>query len=419
MNGKKHFFQNLIIGHAMVLVCLPGCTSSESLAERSAKIHDRVLTIDSHIDWPIRQSLYPDFNPGIRHEPEAFDSGQWDIIRMEKGGLDAVFMSIYTPQKERTEEGHQKAKKQAIEQIEITRSLVENHPEKLEIALKPEDAIRIERAGKRAIFMGMENGYPIGQDLSQVQFFFDLGIRYITLTHSKNNEIGDSSTDEKKEWDGLSPFGREVVREMNRLGILIDISHVRDETFWDTIELTKAPVIASHSSVRAIRNVPRNLSDEMLQAIQENGGVVQICFLGDYIKEMEQTPEREAALEQFKKEREALSRGELTPEEIAQLLEKYREIDEKYPPNKPTLADAIDHIDHVVKAIGIDHVGIGSDLDGGGGVIGMNDVSQMPNITQELLVRGYTEEEIRKLWGGNLMRVFREAIEVSEELQTQ
>ena len=403
----------------MILVVLNIYKPQKSLAERTNQIHNEVLTVDTHIDWPFQQFLNPDFNPSIKHTPGERDSGQWDLIRMQEGELDAVFMSIFTPQRQRTEEGHTQAKEIALKQIEYTKKMVADNPNRAEIALTPEDAYRLEKAGKRAIFLGMENGYPIAKDLRNVKLFFDLGIRYITITHSKNNELGDSSTDTKVEWGGLSSFGEEVIEEMNRLGMMVDVSHVHDETFWDVIELTKAPIIASHSSARSLRDVPRNLSDEMLKAIAENGGVVHVCLLDDYIKEMEQTPEREAALEQLQEERAALMRGELSQDEIEKLREKYWQINQQYPKNRPSLAEAIDHLDFMVEIMGIDHVGIGSDFDGGGGLVGIDDVSQMPNITRELLARGYTEDDIRKLWGGNLMRVFSEVIQVADELQKQ
>ena len=406
-----------VLSISIILVNLNGCAQKRSLSERTARIHDEVLTVDTHIDWPIQQFLNPDFDPSVKHSVDRPGGGQWDLIRMKEGGLDAVFMSVFTPQKERTKQGHATAKEIALKQIELTRKMVADNSNKVAIALNPEDAYSLEKAGKRAIFIGMENGYPIARNLDNVKLFFDAGVRYITITHSKNNELGDSSTDNRPEWDGLSPFGSKVVEEMNRLGIMVDISHVHDKTFWDVIKLTKAPVIASHSSARALRNVPRNLSDEMLLAIKENGGVVQVCLLDDYIKKVEQTPEREAALKQLKKETSGWMKGELNPDKVKKLQEKYQEINAKYPENRPTLAEAIDHVDRMVEVMGIEHVGIGSDFDGGGGLVGINDVSQMPNITKELLARGYTEDEIRQLWGGNLMRVFSEVIQVATQLQ--
>ena len=395
-----------------------GCTlPQKSSSERAAQIHDRVLTVDTHIDWPIQQFLNPDFDPGIKHSLDQPNGGQWDLIRMKEGKLDAVFMSIFTPQKKRTKQGHIQAKEIALKQINLTKKMVAENSDKATIALTPEDAYRIEKSGKRAIFIGMENGYPIGKEKNNVKLFYDLGVQYITITHSKNNELGDSSTDEQPEWGGLSPFGSEVIGEMNRLGMMVDISHVHDKTFWDIIKLTKSPVIASHSSARALRNVPRNLSDEMLKAIEKNGGVVQVCLLDDYIKKVEQTPEREAALKQLKEETSAWLNGELSRDKVKKLQEKYQQIDAKYPKKRPNLSEAIDHVDHLVQIMGIEHVGIGSDFDGGGGLVGIDDVSQMPNITKELLARGYTEDEIRQLWGGNLMRVFDEVIQVATQLQ--
>ncbi|MEL7037027.1 MAG: dipeptidase [Cyanobacteria bacterium J06592_8] len=353
----------------------------------------------------------------MRHDPNSPGGGQWDLVRMEEGKLDVVFMSIFTGQQLRNNEAYKKAKDHVNQLIDFTEQVVKDNPDQIAIALTPEEAYQNEKLNKKTIFLGMENGYPIGKDIKNVQFFYDRGIRYITLTHSRNNDLGDSSTDKTQEWGGLSPFGEEVVKEMNRLGIIIDISHVHDETFWDVIKLTKAPVIASHSSARAIQDSPRNMSDDLLRAIKENGGVVHLCLLGKYIKEIEQNPERKAALKEIAPEFEAWRQGKLSDEETTALFAKYREVEQKFPEKKPTLADAINHIDHMVKIMGIDHVGIGSDFDGGGGLIGINDVSEMANITQELLARGYSEEDIRKIWGGNLMRVFEKVIEVSSEEQ--
>ncbi|MEO0824871.1 MAG: dipeptidase [Cyanobacteria bacterium J06635_15] len=399
-----------------------GNQPSLSVSEQAALLHEQTLTLDAHIDWPIRQSFNPDFDPGIGHETGAAGSGQWDLTRMEQGKLDAVFMSIFTPQRARTPDGYEAVNTLANQLIDLTQQMVNQHPDRAEIALTPDDAYRIEQAGKRAIFLGMENGYPLGNDIDKVKFFYDRGIRYITLTHTLNNDLADSSTDEQLEWGGLSPFGIAVVQEMNRLGIMIDISHVHDETFWDVIRLSQAPIIASHSSARALRDVPRNMDDDMLRAIQLNGGVVQLCLLDDFIKEMPQTPEREAALAALEPDRQAWQQGELSEAETAELFAQYRAINQQYPENKPTLADAIDHLDHMVDVMGIEHVGIGSDFDGGGGLVNLEDVSQMPNITQELLTRGYTPEEINKLWGGNLLRVFRDVMSVAalaNELSSQ
>ena len=386
--------------------------------ERAKIIHQSVLTIDSHIDWPIRQVLNPGFDPGIRHKTKLLDSGQWDLVRMEAGSLDGAFMSIFTPQRSLTMEGYAQAKDLANQMIKRTYQFLSEHSNRAEIALTPKDAYRLKTEGKRAIFLGMENGYPLGTNIKTVKSFYERGIRYITLTHSKNNQLGDSSTDKQQQWRGLSPFGKAVVHEMNRLGIMVDISHVHDDTFWDVIHLTKAPIIASHSSARKLRDTPRNLDDNMLRAIKANEGVVQLCLLGDYIKAIAQSPLREAALAKLADKRAAWLQGKLNQDEVTDLLKKLQAINDQYPEIKPTLSDAIDHLDHMVAIMGIDHVGIGSDFDGGGGLLGIEDVSQMPNITQELLERGYTPDDIRKIWGGNLMRVLGKVIEVAKQMQS-
>lgn len=387
--------------------------NTPSVNNQSGNIHLATLTLDSHIDWPIRQSVNPDFDPGVGHETGAPGSGQWDLVRMAAGGLDGAFISIFTPQRSLTDEGYTQSATLANQMIDWTEQLVAGHADVAGIALTPADAYRLEAQNKRALFLGMENGYPLGNDIEAVQTFYNRGIRYLTLTHSKNNQLGDSSTDEQQNWQGLSPFGEAVVQEMNRLGMMVDISHVHDDTFWDVIRLSKAPIIASHSSAKALRDTPRNMDDDMLRAIRDNGGVVQLCLLGDYIKEIEQSPEREAALAALSDQQAAWLQGELSEAQVAELLAQYRAINAQYPEIKPTIADAIDHLDHMVAVIGIDHVGIGSDFDGGGGLMGLEDVSQMPDITQELLARGYTPEDIQKIWGGNLMRVFDEVIEVA------
>jgi len=391
----------------------------QKLLSKASVLHDKVLTVDTHIDWPSHQNRNPDFVPGERHEPGKFGNGQWDLIRMKEGGLDAVFMSIFTSQGQRTDEGYANAKTHALKLIDLTKKMVAENPDKAEIALAPEDAYRIEKSGKRAIFMGMENGYPLGTDINNVKMFYDLGMRYITLSHTRNNEISDSSTDSTKQWGGLSPLGEKVVMEMNRLGIMVDISHVHDDTFWDVIAITKAPVIASHSSAFALRDHPRNMNDEMLKAVKKNGGVVQVCLLGDYIKKMPPNPEREEALKPWQEKIRAMRRGELRAQEADSVRQIFQEINAKYPPNRPTLQDAVDHIDHMKKIMGIDHIGIGSDFDGGGGLNGVNDVSEMPNLTAELLRRGYSEKDIRKIWGGNLMRVFSEVVKVAKKMQSE
>lgn len=406
-----------VLGWTIAHADIPKKAGISSSSEQVKLVHQSALTIDSHIDWPIRQVLNPGFDPSIGHKTGLVASGQWDLVRMENGGLDAAFMSIFTPQRQLSDRGYAQAKDLANQMIERTEQFLSDQPNRTAIALNPADAVRLKKAGKRAIFLGMENGYPLGTDIKAVQTFYDRGIRYITLTHSKNNQLGDSSTDKQQQWQGLSPFGETVVQEMNRLGIMIDVSHVHDDTFWDVIRLSKAPIIASHSNARKVRDVPRNMDDNMLRAIKAKGGVVQLCLLGDYIKAIPKNPERTAALAQLANQQAAWFQGKLNQAEVNDLLKKLQAIDDQYPELKPTIADAINHLDHMVSVMGIDHVGIGSDFDGGGGLRNLEDVSQMPNITQELLNRGYTPEEIRKIWGGNLMRVFNRVIDVAKQMQ--
>lgn len=406
----------VLLCSALLLCC--ACSSEEELGRKAAPIHAAALTVDTHLDWPSRQLSNPAFVPGERHAPGKRESQQWDLIRMKEGGLDAVFMSIFTAQGPRNEEGHLKAKKHALKLIAITKKMASDYAELAEMAYAAADAERIAQSGKRAIYMGMENGYPVGLDSSNVKMFYDLGVRYMTITHSRNNELGDSSTDELQEWNGLSALGESVVREMNRAGMMVDISHVHDATFWDVMAIAKAPVLASHSSAWAVNEHKRNMKDDMLLAVKQNNGVVQVCLLGDFIKQMKQSPEREAALAEWRKKQEVWRSGGMSPEQEQQLFQERRELNEKFPPIRPNLNDAMAHLEHMIKVMGVDHVGLGSDFDGGGGLINIDDVSEMPNLTKEFVRRGYSEEDMRKIWGGNLLRVLREVEEVAQRLQS-
>jgi membrane dipeptidase len=327
---------------------------------------------------------------------------------MKEGGLDAIFFAAFTGQRERTPENTEAAYKQANAMIEATYEVCQKYDEMAEVAFTADDASRIEAAGKRAIYIGMENGFPLGTDLSRVNEFYNRGVRYITLCHSSNNDICDSSTDSNgPEHNGLSRFGEEVVAEMNRLGMMIDVSHISDKAFYDVINLSKAPVIASHSSVRAIAKHPRNMTDEMIKALAKKGGVIQICLLDDYVKNPDTTSVHYQKMQELRKIYNAEFES-MSDEKKEAFRDLWRKTQEKYPKELPTVADLVDHIDHVKNLVGIDYVGIGSDFDGGGGLADCQDVSQMPNITREMVKRGYTEEEILKVWGGNFFRVFRE-----------
>jgi membrane dipeptidase len=377
------------------------------------ELHDNVLTVDTHADTPSRM-LREDWDIGERHEPGQRRGTKIDLPRMAEGGLDAEFFAVYVGQGVRTPEGYARARERVTRLLDAIHKMCEDYPQLVGLATSPEDAYRLEKEGKRAAFIGMENGYPIGKDLSLVGKYYERGVRYVTLCHSSDNDICDSSTDRRNPEDnGLSEFGKKVIEECNRLGIMVDISHASDKSFFDVLEVTKAPVIASHSSVRTLCDHPRNLSDEMIKALAENGGVIQICFVSSFIKETKPNPERDKA---FAALREKYGpRREIKDEAIQEKMrQEYAEIRERYPEERATLKDLADHIDYVVKLVGADHVGIGTDFDGGGGVEGCDDVSEVPNITEELMHRGYSEEDIRKIWGGNIMRVLSKVIETAE-----
>jgi len=382
----------------------------ETVEQRAAAIHDAVLTIDTHVDTPMRLTQ-PGYDIAKKNDPRK-GGGKLDFPRMKEGGLDAVFFAVFVGQGPRTAEGNQRAKKEALETLEAIDKAIKTNSGLAEKALTPDDAYRIEKKQKRAIYIGLENGYPVGRDLTMVKRYYDLGVRYITLCHTRNNDICDSSTD-KAEHNGVSLFGKKVIEEMNRLGMVIDVSHISDEAFADVLKYTKAPVIASHSCARAICDNPRNLSDHMLRALAENGGVIQMCILSDYIKTPEPNPERDAAVKALRAKYKSFS--ELSDKEKQKVRKEWFELQEKFPRNLANVSDVVDHIDHVVKVVGIDHVGVGTDFDGGGGVDGCFDVSELGNITIELVRRGYSEEQIRKIWAGNFMRVFRAVEKVAEE----
>lgn len=372
--------------------------------KRVAEIHQKVLTVDTHCDTPMAM-LDDNFDIGVKNSPP---QSRVDFPRMKEGGLDAMFFAAFTSQRERTAENTENAYKTANQMIDATYAACNKYRDLAEVATKSSDAARIEKTGKRAIYIGMENGFPISTDINRVKEFYNKGVRYITLCHSLNNDICDSSSDKKgSEHNGLSDFGEEVVKEMNRLGMMIDVSHISDKSFYDVIKLSKAPVIASHSSVRGIARHNRNMTDDMIRTLAKNGGVIQICLLDDYIKD----PDTSTVYYQKRKELNQVFETKydsMTDEEKKVLRNEWKILKEKYPKTLPTVADCVDHIDYVKNLVGIDYVGIGSDFDGGGGLDGCADVSQFPNITAEMLERGYTEEEIKKVWGGNFFRVFEE-----------
>jgi len=378
----------------------------ETIEAKAARIHQSVMTIDTHSDTPLNL-LRDGYDVGKRQD-QAVSGTKCDFPRMKEGGLDAQFFAVFVAQGPRTPEGDAAVKKKALEIYDAIIKNVALYPELAEIAHTPDDAYRLEKIGKRAIFIGLENGYALANDITMVKKYYDMGVRYITLCHTSNNDICDSSTDKKKgaEHHGLSSFGKEVVAEMNKTGMMIDVSHISDDSFMDVIRLSKTPVIASHSCSRAICDHPRNLTDEELKALAKNGGVIQMCFLSDYVKKPDANPRRDSAMAVVSKKYNDFQG--LTDEQTKIAYKEYRETGRKYPNKLATVQDMVDHIDHIVKVVGIDYVGIGTDFDGGGDLSGCRDVSQMGNVTLELVKRGYSEKDIRKIWGGNFMRVFRE-----------
>lgn len=337
---------------------------SEAVTFRKAKqLHRQILSVDTHCDTPL-EFKKAGFDIGKR------ESNQVNIPKMEEGMLDAIFFAAYTGQGPRDAVSTQKAVDKIEGLIKGIHSQVEKNKDICGIAYTTDDLIRLKQEGKKTIFIGIENGYGIGKDIANIARFKKMGVNYITLCHTKDNDICDTSSANTKEWNGLSPYGKKVIAEMNRLGIMIDVSHAGEKTFWDVIELSTQPIIASHSSVQALCYHDRNLTDKQMAAIAKNGGVVQICLVDLFIN-------------------------------------KNRA--------KASVMDAIKHIDHAVRVAGIDHVGIASDFDGGGGLIGCNGSNDMINITVKLIERGYSDEDIAKLWGGNFLRVMDKVQKMAEK----
>lgn len=395
------------------LLFLPGAGSVPNATDPKV-VHRKALTIDTHTDTPLA-FIHFGLDMGVRNDARVTQT-KVDFPRMKEGGLDAVFFAVYIGQGKRDSASVLLARRQADLIFDEIYKTVHRNDAIAGLAYEARDAYRIEKEDKRAVFIGMENGYPLGTDLLLVEEYYDKGARYITLCHSRNNDICDSSTDPSgAEHEGLSAFGVQLVREMNRLGMIVDVSHISDNSFYDVLETSAAPVMASHSCARALCNNPRNLDDDMLRALARNGGVIQVCFVSSYLKEQEPDAERDSAMNALMEKYRNFD--ELDNEQRNKAMQEWMAMDEKYPEPLASVSDVVDHIDHIVRVAGIDHVGIGTDFDGGGAVNGCFDVSEMENITVELVKRGYTSTEIRKIWGGNLMRVFREVENMARTIQ--
>jgi len=381
-----------VIGYIIIALTLFSCNEKktkvmETTEERAQGIHERTITLDTHDDINTKN-----FTDSVNYT-QRLDT-QINLPKMVEGGLDVAWLIVYTGQDSLTNEGYEKAKENAMDKFAAIRRLCEEYaPGKIELAFSSDDVRRIVAAGKKVAMIGVENAYPIGEDLSGFKQYHDLGARYISLSHNGHSQFSDSNTGEKDSvWlhNGLSDLGKKAVAEMNRLGIMIDVSHPSKVAMKQMIALSKAPIIASHSSARALCDHSRNLDDEQLMLMKENGGVVQTVAFSSYLN----TEKHEAKASYMK-----------------DMAVKTADA-----PQGVTVADFIDHIDYMVKLIGIDHVGISSDFDGGGGIEGWSDASETFNVTLELVKRGYTEEEIGKLWSGNLLRVLDEVQAVSKTL---
>jgi membrane dipeptidase len=369
------------------------------VSERARKIHDSGLLFDGHNDLPWRLRAAGDMAFDSIDISKRLGSGQTDIPRLREGGLKAQFWSVYIPSE------HANPARTVIEQIDLVHRMVERYPDDLAMAYSADDVERIVKEGKIASLIGIEGGVAIEDDLAQLRMFARLGARYMTLTHNKTLGWADAATDDPKH-DGLNTFGERVVKEMNRLGMLVDISHVSAATMADVLRVSRAPVIASHSSARALAPHPRNVPDEILKELPKNGGVVMVNFFSGFI-----VPE---AGRQWQERREL----QVKFPDRAELRKALAEYNKTHPMPRGSIKDVADHIDHIVKVAGIDHVGIGSDFDGVTSVpVGLEDVATYPRLTEELLRRGYSEADINKILGGNVLRAFRKAGEVAAVLQ--
>jgi len=390
----------------LLLLIMPTLAASQSISDQAKKLHSTSIVIDTHDDTTQRL-LDPKFDLSVRHP-----DGNIDIPRMKEGGLSAIFFSIWIPSKILGPE----AVKKALDQIDAVRELVRKNPSDLILATSAVDIREAKKQHKIAVLMGVEGGHMMGNDLSVLRTFAALGVRYMTLTHMDNNEWADSSTD-KPAHNGLTDFGKDVIREMNRLGIIVDISHVSDKTFADAIATSKAPVFASHSSCRALCVAPRNMTDDMIRDLAKNGGVIQINyhvgFLSQEFRDFEKAhPEAEKEItEEVKKRCGDNEACKLTTGD--QVVRDFMQAG-KLP--KVDWTVIIDHIDHAVKIAGADHVGLGSDFDGAVMPLGMQDVTHIPQITDALLKKGYSESDIRKILGENTLRVLSQVEQVSRDL---
>ena len=406
-------------------------TESQIIA-KAKEIHKNVMTLDTHCDINVKN-----FTDSINYTQRL--SSQVNLPKMIEGGLDVPWFIVYTGQDTLTKDGYAAAYKNAISKFDAIHKLCEDiAPDKIQLATNSQEARSIWKSGKKVAMIGIENGYPIGEDIGNIEKFYNLGGRYMSLAHNGHSQLSDSNTGEKDDvWlhNGLSQLGKEAVAEMNRVGMMIDVSHPSKEAMRQMIALTKAPIIASHSSARALCDHSRNLDDEQLQWMKDNGGVVQTVAFTSYLNTEKNEKRAASEAEVGKQIADSmgvawLERSEvmaLPPAEMEKYFEFYGTMNSlrreklKTMTNLPPAVDVgdfVNHIDYMVEKMGIEHVGISSDFDGGGGIEGWNDASETINVTIELVRRGYTEEEIAALWSGNLLRVLDEVQAVAKDLQS-
>lgn len=370
----------------------------DELTKRAREIHERVLVLDAHVDVPPNFAT-SEVDPGQR--------GPWqvDLPKLAEGHVDAVFLIAFIGQGPRTEQGYRMAEAGTLQKIHaIRRMALEQYPAQITFATSAAEVRRLHSEGRRVACLGIENGYALGRDLRRLAMYHELGARYLTLTHVGHNDLADSADplpgQREAEHGGLSHLGKDAIAEMNRLGIMVDVSHVSRQACLDAAAHSKAPIIASHSSTRALSDLPRNMADDQLDAVKATGGVVQITALDHLVRPS--PPEKIARLDQIRDEVRGMP-GTL-PEKFARYRQRIAEVNARWP--LPTVAQFVDHIDYAVDRLGIDHVGISSDFDGGGGLSDWYYISETPVVTTELVRRGYTEADIAKLWGENFLRAW-------------
>jgi membrane dipeptidase len=398
-----------LLGATLVLAAQT-LAAQGTVSSTARALHDRVLTLDTHLDTTAKMDN-PTWNVLDRHPVQ---DSQVDYPRMIEGGLDGGFWVIYTAQQGRTADAYRVARDNGLKRLINIHRMIAANPDKFELALTAADARRIAAAGRSVAFISMENASPLMTDpVPLLRFYYSQGLRMLGLVHTSNNDFADSANT-PPEWQGISPAGRELVAEANRLGIVLDQSHASDAVFDQLLELSKAPIILSHSGAADVYDHPRNIDDERLKKLAAKGGVIQMNALGAYLLDTGETPELRADLRAAMARFATMPTG---PERDRAVAAARAEIMRRHNAKEATLDDYLRHVDHVLKLIGPDHVGFGADWDGGGGVIGLEDITSLPKITQWLVDKGYTEQQIANIWSGNVLRVVEEAQRVAKSLQ--